>query len=350
MKRVQGLETTFSHVSRGFLKYLTAIPIMLKWMFAMRPKQIFRWIIVSTLVLIAISSVAFSAKSSILKGSSELDKANSLFSILEEANATVVKVYRQLEAKGIAAPQDSLLQYNQALLLASEADSMIQLGKYSEASATCIEAIQKLKESLRIIYGSVTEQPSEFEANIEKTIALNSSINRFFDQLHKIENLTSIARANGFNTTELETQTKTVQSLLSEASNKMKEGELDAASENLFEAKALISNLSSNLNELATDLKVQRLSTYITATQVRLEALKARAISISNTASLTFVNQAEDSLSNAKEYLEQQLINQTLTELADSKDSELQAEKILSPTLNSTSSLTSRSPTVTAAP
>ena len=316
----------------------------------MRPKQIFRWVIVSTLVLIAISSLAFSARSLILKGSSELDKANSLFSILEEANATVVKVFRQLEAKGIVAPQDSLLLYNQGLLLASEADSMIQLGKYSEASATVIEAIQKLKESLRIIYGSVTEQPSEFEANVEKTIALNSSINRFYEQLHKIENLTSIARANGFNTTEMETQAETVQSLLSEASDKIEEGKLEIASENLSEARALINILSDNLNELAIELKVQRLSTYIAETQVRLEALKARAISIANTVSLTYVNLAEDSLNNAKEYLEQQLINQTLTELADSKDSELQAEKILTPTLNSTSSLTSRSPTVTAAP
>ena len=316
----------------------------------MRPKQIFRWVIVSTLVLIAISSLAFSARSLILKGSSELDKANSLFSILEEANATVVKVFRQLEAKGIVAPQNSLLLYNQGLLLASEADSMIQLGKYSEASATVIEAIQKLKESLRIIYGSVAEQPSEFEANVEKTIALNSSINRFYEQLHKIENLTSIARANGFNTTEMETQAETVQSLLSEASDKIEEGKLEIASENLSEARALINILSDNLNELAIELKVQRLSTYIAETQVRLEALKARAISIANTVSLTYVNLAEDSLSNAKEYLEQQLINQTLTELADSKDNELQAEKILTPTLNSTSSLTSRSPTVTAAP
>ena len=323
---------------------------MLKWIFAMRPKQIFRWIIVSTLVLIAISSLAFSARSLILKGSSELDKANSLFSILEEANTTVVKVFRQLEAKGIVAPQDSLLLYNQGLLLGSEAESMIQLGKYSEASATVIEAIQKLKESLRIIYGSVAEQPSEFEANVEKTIALNSSINRFYEQLHKIENLTSIARANGFNTTEMETQAETVQSLLSEASDKIEEGKLEIASENLSEARALINILSDNLNELAIELKVQRLSTYIAETQVRLEALKARAISIANTVSLTYVNLAEDSLSNAKEYLEQQLINQTLTELADSKDSELQAEKILTPTLNSTSTLTSRSPTVTAAP
>ena len=316
----------------------------------MRPKQIFRWVIVSTLVLIAISSLAFSARSLILKGSSELDKANSLFSILEEANATVVKVFRQLEAKGIVAPQNSLLLYNQGLLLASEADSMIQLGKYSEASATVIEAIQKLKESLRIIYGSVAEQPSEFEANVEKTIALNSSINRFYEQLHKIENLTSIARANGFNTTEMETQAETVQALLSEASDKIEEGKLEIASENLSEARALINILSDNLNELAIELKVQRLSTYIAETQVRLEALKARAISIANTVSLTYVNLAEDSLNNAKEYLEQQLINQTLTELADSKDNELQAEKILTPTLNSTSSLTSRSPIVTAAP
>jgi hypothetical protein len=253
-------------------------------------------------------------------------------------------------AKDIAAPQDSLVRYNQALLLASEADSMMQAGEYSEACIRIIEALQKLKESLRIVYESVAVQPTEFEVNVEKTIALNSYINRFYDQLLRIENVTSTAKKNGFNTTSLETKTEAVKSLLEEALANINEGRLEAAAGNLVEAKVLIGDLSSRLRELAIDLKVQRLSTYIVEAEVRLETLKAKAISISNTASLTYVNQAENSLSSAKEYLEQQLINQTLVELANSRDSELQAEEYLKPTLNSTSITTKSNLNPTASP
>jgi hypothetical protein len=128
------------------------------------------------------------------------------------------------------------------------------------------------------------------------------------------------------------------------------EGRFEAASDSVAEAKVLIDDLSNSLGELAVDLKVQRLSAYIMEAEVRLESLKARAISISSAASLTYVNQAETSLNSAKEYLQQQLLNETLFELANSRDSELQAEETLKSTLNSTSSVTGLSLTLAASP
>jgi hypothetical protein len=305
---------------------------------------------ISTLLLITVLGLVFSATSAVQNSSSALDKANSLFSVLEEASATVVKVFGQLDAKGIAAPQDSVVRYNEALLLADEAESMMQSDDYSAASAKVVEALQKLKESLRIVYGSVTAQPSEFEVNVEKAIVLNSSITRYFEQLFRIENLTGIAEQSGFDTTLLENNTEAAKLVLKEALIDLEEGRLDAASGNVAEAKVLIDDLSSSLGELAVDVKVQRLSAYIAETEVRLESLRARAISVSSSASLTYVNQAQTSLSNAKDYLEQQIINQTLVELANSRYSELQAEAYLKPVLNSTSSVTASSLTAAVSP
>jgi hypothetical protein len=196
----------------------------------------------------------------------------------------------------------------------------------------------------------VTAQPSEFEVNVEKAIVLNSSITRYFEQLFRIENLTGIAEQSGFDTTLLENKTEVAKLLLEEALIDLEEERLDAASGNVAEAKVLIDDLSSSLGELALDVKVQRLSAYIAEAEVRLESLRARAISVSSSASLAYVNQAKTSLNNAKGYLEQQIINQTLVELANSRDSELQAEAYLKPVLNSTSSITESSLTAAASP
>jgi hypothetical protein len=316
----------------------------------MRLRSAYGWIVISALVLMALFGLVFSATSAVENSPSELNKANSLFSVLEEANATVVKVFHQLDAKGVATPEDSLAQYNQALLLADEAVTLMQVGDYSEASLRIVQALQRLRESLRIVYTTVAVQPTEFEVKVEKAVTINGSINRCFEQLLRIENATGTAKLNGYNTTLLEAKIQSARSLLQEATRNLDEGRFEAASDSVAEAKVLIDDLSNSLGELAVDLKVQRLSAYIMEAEVRLESLKARAISISSAASLTYVNQAETSLNSAKEYLQHQLLNETLFELANSRDSELQAEETLKSMLNSTSSVTGSNLTLAASP
>ncbi len=293
------------------------------------------------LMVVALFGFLYSATSAIENTSSESDKVNTLFSFFEEANATVVKIFHQFEAMGIAVPQASVEQYDQAHLLADEAATRVQTSNYSEANALIVEALQKLRESLRILYATASLQPTEFEASVEKAILLNSSISRCYGQLFQIQNVTGVARTRGFNTTLLEAKIVAAWSFLDEASGSLNEGFLEAASGNLTKAKIMLAELSVSLGELTVEVKVQKLSTYIAEAEVRLDALRAEAISVSNTVTLTYVNQAESSLSSAKEYLAQQLIDQTVVELTVSRNSELQAEAILKPTLNSTSSITS---------
>jgi hypothetical protein len=108
--------------------------------------------------------------------------------------------------------------------------------------------------------------------------------------------------------------------------------------ENIAEAKRLGEQLTNKLRDFAIVLKIDRLETYIKNTEERLALLKRTTTSLSTTyptstidAAFTALNSAESSLNNAKRYLENDQINDTLTELANSKASEEQAVSYLQP-------------------
>jgi hypothetical protein len=75
----------------------------------MRSGYAYRWVIIPVWALILLLPSVLSAASTVQARPSALDRANSLWALLAEANATVVKVFRQLDAKGIPAPQDSVV-------------------------------------------------------------------------------------------------------------------------------------------------------------------------------------------------------------------------------------------------
>jgi len=296
-----------------------------------------------TLIVVTLSALVLASTSATVQNdTSTKDKTEDLFALLQKANVTVVEIFRQLEADDKTIPQASLNEYDQALILAEESRSLLQSGNYSEAESKIIQALQKFKEALRIVYTTIPEQPTETETALERAEQLKSSINRYSEQLQRIENLTRFAATVGYNTTALETNIQTVKALLDSASSNIAQKRFEAASVNLADAKALIDRLVNALNNIAANLKIQRLQTYIAQTEVRLAAIKETAISLSSTASLAALDNAETSLNNAKEYLEKQQINETLSELANSRASEEEAVEYLKPTASS-SSLTSSS-------
>lgn len=293
--------------------------------------------------MVTLSALVLASTSAAVQDDTDTkDKTEDLFSLLQESNATVVEIFRQLEADGKTVPQASLNEYNQALILAEESRSLLQAGSYSEADGKIVQALQKFKNALRIVYTTIPEQPTETETALERTVQLKSSINRYYEQIQRIENLTRFAAAVGYSTTALEAKIQTVKALLDRASSNIDQKRFEAASVNIADAKALIDSLVNALNNIAANLKIQRLQTYIAQTEVRIAAIKETAISLSNTASLVALNNAETSLDNAKEYLEKQQINETLSELANSRASEEEAVEYLKPAASS-SNLTSSS-------
>jgi len=314
-------------------------------------KPLPKWLAILALIVVTLSALVLASTSATVQdGTGTKDKTDDLFLLLQKANVTVVEIFRQLEANDKTIPQASLNEYNQALLLAEESRSLLQAGNYSEASNRVVQALQKLKEALKIVYTTIPEQPTETETALERAAQLKSSINRYYEQLQRIENLTRFAASVGYNTTALETNIQTIKSLLGRASSNIAQKRFEAASVNLADAKALIDRLVNALNNIAVNLKIQRLQTYISQTEVRLATIKETAISLSNTASLDAVNSAETSLNNAKEYLEKQQINETLSELANSRASEEEAVAYLKPAESSSNLTSSRTPTAVQVP
>lgn len=304
-----------------------------------------------TLIVVTLSALILASTSATVQDdTSTEDKTEDLFSLLQKANVTVAEIFRQLEADSKIIPEASLDEYNQALILAEESRGLLQSGNYSEAESRIIQALQKFKEALRIVYTTIPEQPTETEIALERTVQLKSSINRYSEQLQRIENLTRFVATVGYNITALETNIQTVKILLDRASNNIAQKRFEAASLNLADAKVLVERLVNALNNIAANLKIQRLQTYIAQTEVRLAAIKETAISLSSTASLAALDDAETSLNNAKEYLEKQQINETLSELANSRASEEEAVEYLKPTASSSSLTSSNYPNAVQVP
>jgi len=305
----------------------------------LRSKHILKLLVITALTLVTVSALILAASSAAVQQTTTAsDKTQDLFALLQESNSTVTEIFRQFQAKGKTIPQASLNEYDQALVLAEESRSLLQTGNYSEANNKIIQALQKLKEALRIVYTTIPEQPSESEVSVEKAVQLKSSINRYHEQLERIENLTRFAATVGYNTTALENEIQTMRSLLVTALSNVDQRRFEAALANLAEVETLGERLLSSLSNIASDLKIERIAAYINQTETRLAAIRAKAESVSNTASLAALNSAEVSLDNAKEYLESQRINDTLSELANSKESEEKAVEYLQPTASSVNS------------
>lgn len=304
--------------------------------------------VILALVAVALFSLMLVSSSASLQQTAE--KTKDLVLLFQKANATVLNIFHQLEADGETLPRASLFEYNQALVLAGESDSLLKAGKYSEADEKIVQALQKLKEALTVVYATIPEQPTETEINVERTVQLKSSINRYYEQLQRIENLTRLADSVGYNTITLEEKIKNIKELLDRALNNIEQKRFEAASENLAYAKNLSDLLLNSVNNFAVELKIQRIATYINMTQERLEAIRETAETLSNEPSLTAVENAETSLDNAKVYLEEQLINETLNELADSKASEDEAVEYLKPTASSVDATANKTPNVVLSP
>ena len=297
-----------------------------------------------------LSLVLASTNAAIQNTDGQADKTEALFSLVQGANATVVNIFNQFKAEGKIIPASSLKQYNQALVLAEEARSLYQEGKYSEADTKVIEALQNLKAALRIVYMTYPDQPTETEINLERAVMLKSSISRYMEQLQLVENQTQLAAEMGYNTTKTDAEIQAIKSLLDGALNDIDQKRFDSALDSLAEAKVLADRLLTFLRSFADNLQIQRIEIYINNTETRLDTIRDNAISLSNMDSLTALDDAEASLSNAKEYLENQMITDALGELAVSKLYEEEAVEYLKPVASSSTLTSSVSPNLAQLP
>ena len=260
-----------------------------------------------------------------------------LLEIVEKANATVVTIYGDLEAKGLQVPQEALILYAEGLAKAEESFSLHDSGNYDKASIVAVEALKKFKESIDIVYDEIEEPPVQIESVVEVIIRLNNSITKGFRYLSYIENLFSILEANGYDTSAMEYKIQSARGLLYKALGELHGHKLKSVGETLAMFRDFLSNIMQRLEMISLDLKVGRLKAYMVDADERLDLLKAKVLSLSSelspeakNASLAALQDAENSLDNARSYLEAQMVNEVINELVQSKESEEEALRIVS--------------------
>jgi hypothetical protein len=146
----------------------------------------------------------------------------------------------------------------------------------------------------------------------------------------------------------------------------LKQTNLNQAETKINETTILIGNLTAYFSTFAAKLRVEKISAYINASEQNLSVLKAQFNSVSNLLSSSAqasasvaINQAQTSLSLAKQYSNSLQLTQTvdaLTTLQVTQDEITQVIQTVSPSpspvtsSNASTSSTSNTPTKTGKP
>ena len=302
-------------------------------------KTLTKFLVILIFFILTSSALILTSSSNLIPQNIILsNKTETLFSLLEESNNTVITIFHQLEEEGISLPQESINEYEKAKVLAAESQILFNSGNYSDAELNIIQALDKLKDALKIAYESIQDQPVQLETSIEKYFRIQSTIKRYSEILEKIQNQTILVSLSGFNTTSFIDRIQIIISLLNNATINLEQSRFESALRNIANAKSLIDSIIVVLQDFAINQKTTRLETYIIDTEKRLILIRQTTASLSATypattiyASNIALDKAEDSLSEAKLFLENNQIKDTLNSLVKSKISENQAVNYLQP-------------------
>lgn len=250
------------------------------------------------------------------------EKATFLLSTFNTSNRSVTQTILNLQTKGIAIPQASLLDFKDAQSLANQSILSSQRGDYSEASMLIIQALQRLKDTITKIYQAVNATDSNQE--IDQLIVLKNTIDRNNMLVVRLENIANSAENHGSNVSDARQKIANIKAELDSATQSAKQGNLDQAKNQLRDAETSVAELTEYFDSLAITLQTEKVATYINSSEQRLTTLKQELDSVSNqlsssdqAAASAALNQAQNSLTQAKQYLTNQQLSQTIDSLTN---------------------------------
>ena len=250
------------------------------------------------------------------------NKANFLISTFSTAKPTITQTISNLQTKDIPIPQTSIDALEEAQVLDNQAITKNQQGQYSEAIDLAMQALNKLKETLTTINGAANETLTEQEAIYERSVYLQNIIDRNHALLQRYENTTNSALGYGINVTAINLKLVTIKTNLESARSNINQGRLDQAEAKINETQPLLNELTTYFSSLATTLKIEKIPSYINEANQNLATLREELNSVSNSlpsttrvSATTAITQTQNSLDRAKQYLDNNQIAQTISEL-----------------------------------
>ncbi|MGD2066879.1 MAG: hypothetical protein PVI43_06925 [Candidatus Bathyarchaeota archaeon] len=270
-----------------------------------------------------------------LSSSSQQQKAETLLLILGNNNTTIVEAFSNLDAKNITVPETAETVYNEGLVHAEEAFRLMSEENYNEASIEAVEAMQKFGETLKILDSASPVEPTETEVAAEDVIRLKANIIRALEYAERLENLTVRAKAKGYNTTAVERKLSDVKQHLQNATMELRALNLDGATEELSNAKALLVELNALYDRLTSMVKTSNIEKYLDAAEERVSETKANITQSTNLTAtakedaIDALNNSEASLANARDAIESNNVDGALADIEDAKKWEEESKRAI---------------------
>jgi hypothetical protein len=253
-----------------------------------------------------------------------MQRAKTLLDMMKVANTNVNETLTDLESKGISIPENALELYQEGLALAEDAAALMQKGNYSGASFTVVEALKKFKDILRLVYEVLPKTSEEAEALAERIIILKDEVNRTYNYVNRLEQQVSRAQTAGYNSTALENLINGMKDNLEHTLELLDGLNVEGALRELAATRSMLNQSRILYKRLSTDVKVVKAEVFLTTTEENFPALKADVTALSQrlpeqekNSALTALNSAENRLQNARAYISNAQIDETINELVE---------------------------------
>jgi len=260
-----------------------------------------------------------------LTNDDQKQKAEALLKILDNDNKSIIEAFSKLDTQNITVPKNAETAYNEGLAHAEEAFRLMNEENFSEASIEAVEAMQKFEDTLKILVDASPVEPTETEVTAEKAISLKANITRAIEYAERLENLTAKAATTGYNTTAIEKRLSEIKQHLENAARELYTLNLDGAAEELCIAKTLLDELKEPFARLTNLVKASHTEKYLEAAEIRVAATKANiTASVALTPeikedAITALNNSETNLSNARDFIESNNVDEAIGELEEAK-------------------------------
>jgi hypothetical protein len=263
-------------------------------------------------------------------------KAETLLNVVEEVNASIITIFNEITMEGFDIPLNAERNYLEGCLLANQSFTLFRNGSYSQASSIAVESLKILRDVVIIADQVMPYEPEPFEETALKVLELNASIVQVYDYLSRLENSFNKTTVKDYNSSAFLISIEDAKEHLAIAKAKLSLMEINNAEEQLASAKASLSEAVTYMNTFTVAVKALKTELFIVVAEERLTLLRANITSASlnvsqevRNASLTALNIAESRLQTAKDLMANDMVDETVEELEESKKYERLAVKHL---------------------
>jgi len=201
--------------------------------------------------------------------------AEGLLSQVEDCRERVEAAFDELEDEGVDVPEDAMDTYEQGVEAAEEALRLMEEGKYGEAFAKALQALNHFRVTLQLIQGVGPERPTKnTEEEAERAIGLRVAIERAYTYLERFNGTADRLFEEGYDVEEVRAALEEANYILEEAEELLDLGDIDDATQKLAEARGIIGRSMGLLHSTAKRVKAVKTERFLEHVESRIQSVE----------------------------------------------------------------------------